>query len=93
MKAIGAPREAIGRPSPGNIVTVTPKTLLQVRPLVHGELRHWIDRASKIPDTELRRRVGKNNRCFGTTVWQVGGWIVPRSAMTADILHKTVAEP
>jgi len=64
-----------------------------VRPLVHGELRHWIDRASKIPDTELRRRVGKNNRCFGTTVWQVGGWIVPRSAMTADILHKTVAEP
>jgi hypothetical protein len=29
----------------------------------------------------------KNNRCFGTTVREVGGWIVPGSATTADILH------
>lgn len=29
----------------------------------------------------------KNNRCFGTTVRKVGGWIVPGSATTADILR------
>ena len=30
----------------------------------------------------------KNNRCFGTTVREVAGWTIPRSAMTADILHQ-----
>ena len=35
-------------PPPTNIVTMTWKILAQVRPQVHAELRHWIDRARKM---------------------------------------------
>jgi hypothetical protein len=35
--------------------------------------------------------VRKSNRCFGTTVREVSGWMVPRSATAGDILHQTAA--
>lgn len=43
-------------PPPTSIFSVTPKILMRIRPQVHEELRHWTDRARKIPDPELRRQ-------------------------------------
>ena len=47
----------------------------------------------KSPRPDLARALGERSplatrhRCFGTTVREVGGLIVPGSATTADILH------
>jgi tetraprenyl-beta-curcumene synthase len=43
-------------PPPTNILTMTPRILLEVRPCVHAHLRHWTARARAIPDPELRRQ-------------------------------------
>ena len=61
-------------PPPTNILTMTPRILLQVRPCVHAHLRHWTERARAIPSPELRKQAlasiaDKTFHCEGGAIY------------------------
>jgi len=61
-------------PPPTNVLTMTSKVFLQVRPQVHEQLGHWISQARKIPSPELQKQAlasiaGKAFHCEGGGVY------------------------
>ena len=84
-------------PPPTNIVTMTWKILAQVRPQVHAELRHWIDRARKIPNPELRKQAlasidTKAFHCEGGGIYGLLAGARSRDAVRFIVAYQTISD-
>lgn len=85
------------RKPPTDIVTVTWKILAQVRPQVHAELRHWIDRARKIPNAELRKQAlasidTKAFHCEGGGIYGLLAGARSRDAIRFIVAYQTISD-
>jgi tetraprenyl-beta-curcumene synthase len=91
------PGERSLRSPPTSIVTMTPKILMQVRPQVHAELRHWIDRARKIPDPELRKQAlasiaTKSFHCEGGGMYGLLAGARSHDAVRFIVAYQTISD-
>jgi tetraprenyl-beta-curcumene synthase len=82
---------------PTNILTMTPKILLQVRPCVHAHLRHWIGRARAIPSPELRRQAlasiaDKIFHCEGGGIYSLLAGDRHREAVRFIVAYQTISD-
>jgi tetraprenyl-beta-curcumene synthase len=84
-------------PPPTNILTMTPKILLQVRPQVHEHLRHWIDQARKIPSRELQEQAlasiaAKTFHCEGGGMYSLLAGDRSREALRFIVAYQTISD-
>jgi tetraprenyl-beta-curcumene synthase len=82
---------------PTNILTMTPKILLQVRPRVHAHLRHWTERARAIPSPELRRQAlasiaDKTFHCEGGGIYSLLAGERRGEAVRFIVAYQTISD-
>ncbi|HZL64920.1 MAG TPA: DUF2600 family protein, partial [Thermoleophilia bacterium] len=82
---------------PTNILTMTPKILLQVRPCVLAHLRHWTGRARTIPSPELRRQAlasiaDKTFHCEGGGIYGLLAGDRRREAVRFIVAYQTISD-
>ena len=82
---------------PTNILTMTPKIFLQVRPQVHKHLQHWIDQAWKIPSPELQKQAlasiaGKTFHCEGGGIYGLLAGDRYREAIRFIVAYQTISD-
>ena len=82
---------------PTNILTMTPKIFLQVRPQVHKHLQHWIDQARKIPSPELQKQAlasiaGKTFHCEGGGIYGLLAGDRYREAIRFIVAYQTISD-
>jgi len=82
---------------PTNILTMTPKIFLQVRPQVHEHLQHWIDQARKIPNPELQKQAlasiaGKTFHCEGGGIYGLLAGDRYREAIRFIVAYQTISD-
>jgi tetraprenyl-beta-curcumene synthase len=84
-------------PPPTNVLTMTPKILLQVRPQVHQHLRHWSAEARRIPSPELRRQAlasiaAKTFHCEGAGIYSLLAEERSREALRFIVAYQTISD-
>lgn len=84
-------------PPPTNVLSLTPKILLQVRPQVHQHLRHWSAEARRIPSPELRRQAlasiaAKTFHCEGAGVYSLLAGEHSREALRFIVAYQTISD-
>ncbi len=89
--------EGAGVPPPTNILTMTPKILLQVRPCVHAHLRHWTGRARAIPSPELRKQAlasiaDKTFHCEGGGIYGLLAGGRRRDVIRFIVAYQTISD-
>lgn len=86
-----------GVPPPTNILTMTPRILLQVRPCVHAHLRHWTGRARAIPSPELRKQAlasiaDKTFHCEGGGIYGLLAGDRGRDVVRFIVAYQTISD-
>jgi tetraprenyl-beta-curcumene synthase len=76
---------------------MTPKVLTQMRPQVHEELRHWTDRARKIPSPDLREQAlasvaTKAFHCEGGGIYSLLAGEREREAVRFIVAYQTISD-
>ena len=84
-------------PPPTNILTMTSKVFLQVRPQVHEHLEHWIDQARKIPSPELQKQAlasiaDKTFHCEGGAIYGLLAGDRYREAIRFIVAYQTISD-
>ncbi len=84
-------------PPPTNIWAVTPKILIQVRPQVHEELRHWTARARKIVSPDLREQAlasisAKAFHCEGGGIYSLLAGDRSRDVVRFIVAYQTISD-
>jgi len=84
-------------PPPTNILTMTLKIFLQVRPQVHEHLQHWIDQARKIPSPKLQEQAlasiaAKTFHCEGGGIYSLLAGDRYREAIRFIVAYQTISD-
>src|SRR5450756_2764080 len=84
-------------PPPTNILTMTLKIFLQVRPQVHEHLQHWIDQARKIPSPKLQEKplesiAAKTFHCEGGGIYSLLAGDRYREAIRFIVAYQTISD-
>jgi tetraprenyl-beta-curcumene synthase len=84
-------------PPPTNVLTLTSKMLLQVRPQVHEHLRHWTAQAREIPSPELQEQAlasiaAKTFHCEGGGVYSLLAGDRSREALRFIVAYQTISD-
>jgi len=82
---------------PTNVLTMTAKVFLQVRPQVHEHLQHWVSQARKIPSPELQKQAlasiaGKTFHCEGGGIYGLLAGDRYREAIRFIVAYQTISD-
>jgi tetraprenyl-beta-curcumene synthase len=82
---------------PTNLITLTTRIFLQVRPAIHQSLREWQQRAEKIPDPELRRQAlmsiaTKTFHCEGGSIYSLLAGKHYKEAVRFIVAYQTISD-
>ena len=82
---------------PANLITLTTRMILQIRPAVHASLGGWKKFAEKIPDTELRRQAlasiqTKAFHCVGGAVYGLLAGKHYKEAIKFIVAYQTISD-
>ena len=92
-----AGRRRAQAPPPTNVLTMTAKVFLQVRPQVHEHLQHWVGQARKIPSPELQKQAlasiaGKTFHCEGGGIYGLLAGDRYREAIRFIVAYQTISD-
>jgi tetraprenyl-beta-curcumene synthase len=92
-----AGRRRAQAPPPTNVLTMTAKVFLQVRPQVHEHLGHWVSQARKIPSPELQKQAlasiaGKTFHCEGGGIYGLLAGDRYREAIRFIVAYQTISD-
>jgi tetraprenyl-beta-curcumene synthase len=88
---------AIHLPVPTNLITLTTRIFLQVRPVTHHYLLEWKHRADAIPDSELRRQAQmsmdtKTFHCEGGSIYGLLAGNNYQEAIKFIVAYQTISD-
>ena len=84
-------------PVPTNLITLTTRIFLQVRPVTHHYLLEWKHRADAIPDSELRRQAQmsidtKTFHCEGGSIYGLLAENNYQEAIKFIVAYQTISD-
>ncbi|OGP90247.1 MAG: tetraprenyl-beta-curcumene synthase [Deltaproteobacteria bacterium RBG_19FT_COMBO_43_11] len=84
-------------PVPTNLITLTTRIFLQVRPVTHHYLLEWRNRADAIPDSELRRQAQmsidtKTFHCEGGSIYGLFAENNYQEAIKFIVAYQTISD-
>jgi tetraprenyl-beta-curcumene synthase len=90
-------KEERGLQVPTNFISLTTKMILKVQPVTHANLRHWKERAEKIPDPELRRQARvsietKTFHCEGGSLYGLLAGEQYKEAIKFIVAYQTISD-
>jgi tetraprenyl-beta-curcumene synthase len=82
---------------PTNLITLTTRIFLQVRPVIHQNLQEWKQWAEKIPDAELRRQAlmsiaTKTFHCEGGSIYGLLAGNQYKEAIRFIVAYQTISD-
>jgi tetraprenyl-beta-curcumene synthase len=82
---------------PTNLITLTTRIFLQLRPIVHQYLHEWKQRAQIIPDPELRRQAlmsiaSKTFHCEGGSIYGLLAGDQYKQAIRFIVAYQTISD-
>jgi tetraprenyl-beta-curcumene synthase len=82
---------------PTNLITLTTRIFLQLRPIIHRYLHEWKQRAAAIPDPELRRQAlmsiaSKTFHCEGGSIYGLLAGIQYKEAIRFIVAYQTISD-